>query len=347
MIKRKYMQVAVGIAISLIFLYLFFKRTDFRELGETLKHARYWWLLPGSLVNLSAIFLRSIRWRFFFPPGKKTHLYHLWSATVIGFMANCLLPARMGEVVRAWVYSRKESVPVSTSFATIVTERIFDFLSILILFLVFFGFFLPSETNMEGQESFFQWVYRAAWIMGAISIGAFLFLVALRLRKERVERLIMFLLTPLPGRMRIRISGILNSFFEGLSILDNVRRLILVFFLSFCIWLIFSVNTFFIFKALEIDAGLHVALFIVIIVAFAVSIPSAPGYIGTYHLAAQRSLQFWLTESPETLSAFALLAHAVSFIPITIVGLIFLWLGNISFREISSAGDSKPVVERG
>jgi hypothetical protein len=336
LIGKKYLHYLIGLLISAVFLYLFLRRTDFEELGQALIGARYWWLLPGSMINLSGIFLRAVRWRYFFSNEKHVPILPLWSATAIGFMANCLLPARIGEAVRAWVLSQKTEYRFSHSFATIITERAFDFLSILILFLLFFGFFLPGDIQMEEREVFFRWIYRAAWIMGGISVGGILFLVLLKWKQQVATRIVTALLAPFPHSLKTRASGTIDSFVGGLFILNNAKRLLVVFVLSLLMWLIFAMNTLCVFKALDIDATLQSALFIIIIVAFAVSIPSAPGFVGTYHLAAQKALELWVVESPETLKAFAILAHAVSFIPVTVVGLIFLWVSRISFKELST-----------
>ncbi len=116
----------VGLLISVVFLYLAFRKIDYQELWATLVTVRYWWLLPGLAIYFVGVFVRTWRWQLLLNPLKKAPFKTLFPIINIGYMGNNVFPLRMGEVLRAVVLKRRESVSISGSLATIVVERIFD-----------------------------------------------------------------------------------------------------------------------------------------------------------------------------------------------------------------------------
>jgi len=138
------MKLWVGIGISIFFLFLLFRKIDFDKLLAALAEMDYRYLLPAVLFTFISYFFRAVRWRFLLLPMKKTLMRNLFPATIIGYMANNLLPARLGEFVRAYVLGEKESLDKSAVFANLVVDRLFDgFTVILILVVTFFTVKLP------------------------------------------------------------------------------------------------------------------------------------------------------------------------------------------------------------
>ena len=136
--KKKFI---IGLLVSLVFLYLAFRKVDFSELWSALKGANYWYILPNIVLVILSMWMRAYRWKFMIHPIKKVGLGRLFSTVMIGFMANNVLPARLGEFVRAYSLGAKENISKSATFATIVIERIFD--GFAILFILWLSLFCP------------------------------------------------------------------------------------------------------------------------------------------------------------------------------------------------------------
>ncbi|MBN1356826.1 flippase-like domain-containing protein [bacterium] len=299
----------------------------FPRLQRALTTANYWWLLPALILTLVALWIRAYRWKIFFPEHRGMRLNSLWIAVNIGYMANNVLPFRMGEIIRAWILGRKENRKISESFATIVMERVFDILSILILFVGFTFYFAAGD-----KVTFPIWLIQGAWILTAISLLALLFLLALRFKTDPALRLVAFFLKPVPAKFSLRIMKLFGSFIQGLNILSSIPATLGAFTLSMVIWLDLAGAYYFMFRAVGIDATLLVAMFLIVGLAFAVSIPSAPGFIGTFHYVGREILI--MTGIKGNLEAYVLLAHAMAFIPVVVLGLIYLSMENLTFKDL-------------
>jgi glycosyltransferase 2 family protein len=310
----------------------------FPRLQRALKDANYFWLLPAFLFTLIALLIRAYRWKFFFHDYNHLHFSSLWISVCIGYMANNILPFRMGEFVRAWIFSRKEKRRISESFGTIVTERIFDILSILIVF-VLFTFYFATRKDIVVPA---LWM-KGAWIFGAISVVSLVFLIFLRFKTKSTLKLIEVVTRPLPLKLSNAIQRIATSFVQGLGIFSDFKAASIAFFISMIIWLDLAVAYYFIFLAVNIEASLMISMFLIVGLAFAVSIPSAPGFIGTFHYVGQQVLIIMGLKG--NIEAYVLLAHAMAYIPIVIIGLIYLSMENLTFKELRESIQAKASEE--
>jgi len=168
----------------------------FPRLQRALVRANYWWILPSLMITILALVIRAYRWKFFFLRYEQIKFQSLWRSVCIGYMANNVLPFRIGEFVRAWFFGRKEKRPASEVFATIVLERIFDILSILILYVAFVFYFATIETvNLPGEMIY------GAWVMAVIAIGSLTSLIALRYWTRLTRRILGFFLKWFPDKL--------------------------------------------------------------------------------------------------------------------------------------------------
>ncbi len=125
---RRYLKLATGLALSCLFLYLAFKGEDWSVIAEQLRSARYVYFVPMAVVGVYALYARSQRWRLLLEAaaGRPVPMGPIFSASAIGFMANMLLPFRVGELVRPILVSKDTGVSLSTAFATVLVERVLD-----------------------------------------------------------------------------------------------------------------------------------------------------------------------------------------------------------------------------
>jgi uncharacterized protein (TIRG00374 family) len=314
----------IGILVSAAFLYLAFRKVDPQELKAAFQTADYVFAVPSMLLILASVWFRTLRWRFLLKPVKTIPLHSLFSSTMIGLMANNLLPARLGEFVRAYAIGAKERISKSTSLATIVVERIFDGFTLL--------FFLAVISVFRARE-FPPWLRHSAYIALAFYICAAVLLVLLKVRTEPALRILSKLTTPLPDRMRDRIIHLLHSFTEGLQILHSTTDVLISAALSLLVWLPYAVTIHLLLGSFDIVLPIQVSFLVLVAMGIGVMIPSAPGYIGTIQFVCAAVLPVFSVTRDEALS-FSILYHVCTYIPVTVVGLIYLLVEGISFREM-------------
>lgn len=318
----------IGIIISIVFLYLFFRKVDFYELWRSLKGVNYFYIIPIIMLMPVMFFVRAERWRCLLIPIRNIGIPSLFSATVIGFAANNILPARIGEIVRAYVIGRKENISKSSALATIIVERFFDGLMVILFILLIIAF--PPFKEVEIIER----LKGAAFLLSGIFIGGVFAMIFLKYNTTVALEWAKFLFSPLPPRFSEKLLGILKSFAEGLGVIGKGGYIFLIFIYSMIIWFLAVLVAYILLPAFSLK-GLPImaAIFIQVAIAFGVAVPSAPGYVGTFHYACALGLGLLGVDS-YTAKSFAIVMWAVSIIPVTVLGLFFLWRDNLSLREI-------------
>lgn len=320
----------IGIIISLVFLYLFLRKVEFHELWISLKGVNFLYIIPIIMLMPVMFLVRAERWRCLLIPVRNIGIPSLFSATVIGFAANNILPARIGEIVRAYVIGRKENISKSSALATIIVERFFDGLMVILFILLIIAF--PPFREVDIMER----LKGAAFLLSGIFIGGVIAMIFLRYNTTVALKWARLIFSPLPHRFSEKLLGILNSFVEGLGIIGKGWHIFLIFIYSLIIWLLAVLVAYILLPAFSLK-GLPImaAIFIQVAIAFGVAVPSAPGYVGTFHFACAAGLGLLGVDS-NTARSFAIVMWAVSIIPVTVLGLFFLWRDNLSLREIKA-----------
>jgi uncharacterized membrane protein YbhN (UPF0104 family) len=375
--KKKILFIA-GILISIICSWLFARKIEWSQLSVALKDAEYVYIIPTIILIFASYYFRAVRWSVLIAPIKKVSVLNLFSATMIGFMANSVLPARIGEIIKPVIIARKEKIKVTTSFATVVMERIFDMLSIIVFASLLF-FFLPAEALQDKSVSMINHaevsteVVKAKYVneklgvplsvvneeseaetsniikqlrkwsivmalFGIIAIIS-LFLLSAYPQKSAnfLEKLVFFV----PHHLKAKLVGYLHSFISGLQILDNIKHMIWIGILSLLIWLLNAASVYVLCYSFNIGLSFAGACFVIVCLALAVALPQAPGFIGVFHIATQKSLGVFGV-GLSSAQSFAIILWALSIIPIIIVGLLFLWREGIGFGEISHYDEKVP-----
>ncbi len=314
----------VGIIISGVFLYLAFRKIEFKEVGQAFKDANYLYVVVSGALMIVSLWARAYRWKYLLFPVKRIGIPSLFSSIMIGFMANNLLPARLGEFVRAYSIGSKENISKSSALATIVIERVFDgftVLSFLAMVLIFFDF--PD------------WVRKGGYFAFGFFMGVLIFLIFLRLHTKKVIKRVDSWLRFLPVGARDKLKNMLYSFAEGLQVLKNSHHLIMVIIFSVAVWLVVASAFEFAILAFDLKVPIYAAFVLMVILALGVMIPSSPGFVGTYHYLCIVSLALFAISKDVALS-FSVVAHASGFIPITLIGLYYLWRESLSLRDLTS-----------
>lgn len=319
---------------------------------EHLVHVQKTYLLLSLGITLLTYLLRALRWREFLIPIKRTSLGNLWSAVVIGFSAVCLL-GRAGELTRPFILSRKENLPISLSLTTVVMERLFDFSTLLTIFLAnLFFFHLSSSVSRHNALVFHLFARGAAVmlvVMSVITLLLFLFQTnAVRWIDFVIDRVGM-----IPVKMKHKVENGLKSFVEGLAFVAHPRPLFFSLVYSFALWLSIVLGSYFIILGFGIPFTFSMA---VVLLAFSAmgAVIQLPGVGGGYQALTLYALVSLLGVDATVASGITLVSWVISFFPVVGIGLVDLLRGGMSLRSLTSAAerevetaltDSPPVVE--
>jgi uncharacterized protein (TIRG00374 family) len=317
-------KVWLGVAVSAVLLWVATRGVHLDDVLQQLRQVRPAWLVPVLISIFLRFWLTAVRWQLLLRPVKRVGVHRLFAITMIGFMANNVLPARLGEFVRAYALGRSEALPPSLPFATIVIERIFDGFTLLLFLVGGLSFLRPSRTLL--------W---AAGLTCALYLGVLGALVILR--TGRGLRLLTGALDLLPGRLAGRGRHLLDSFRAGLDVLGDVRALLLTALLSIVIWVVNAAGVEAAFRAFTLDLPPYAAFLLLGTIAVALVLPSAPGYVGPFQAGTVEGLAM-VGVARETALSLSIVYHLANYIPITLVGLAYLSALNLTLGELRTAG---------
>jgi glycosyltransferase 2 family protein len=332
LIKKK--RFWIGLGITVLFLFLVFRQVEFHSLADALVHAEYWWLLPALIVYLLGYVVRAIRWQYLMSAIKPITWQKLFPPLILGFMVNNVFPARAGEFVRAYVVGKREGISKSSVFATVIMQRAYDGLVMVLFAGVVLYFFELPRTATNGQ--FVDMVNLVVNLTTVLFVCMFVFLFAVITWKEIAEKLMGKLTRFLPESLRRPVDNIFRSFIEGFSVLKSKRNSLLAFFFSVLAWTGESAAYYFILKAFGLDFPVYVAIMLMAVVNLGIMIPSSPGYVGPFEFFGVGTLMIFQIDKSLALPC-VLVIHTMIWLPITLWGFYYMWTMKLSFQEMEAA----------
>ena len=334
MSRVKRWQFWLGLLISLVFMYFALRGLQLQELGAAILNANYIWLIPGVAVYFMAVWARAWRWHYLLKPLKSLKTSELFPTVCIGYFGNNILPARAGELLRAVILKKDEQVPISASLATIIVERVFD--GVVMLAFVFVN--LPELAKLTSSSGFIGDIRTLAIAGTVIFLGVlFIFLVAAMYPERSGNFLEMILRKIIPQRHQEKIIGFFERFIGGLAALRSPRGAWMVFLTSLVIWLLETGKYWFLMHAFPFEVSFFALMLMNGIVNLATTIPSAPGYVGTFDAPGIAVLQAYQVPKT-TAAAYTLVLHAALWLPITVLGGYFMFRKGINWStELESA----------
>jgi uncharacterized protein (TIRG00374 family) len=319
----------LGAGISALFLVIALRNLHLSEVWGVMRSAEYGWIVPGVAVYFFGVWARTWRWDYLLRPMKKISLQRLFPVVVIGYMGNNIYPARAGELIRAYVLRRREGVSMGASLATIVVERVFDGLVMLIF--VFIG--LPF-TPMPA------WLQAMVIAASLLFFGALVIFMVLAIKIEWAEVAYGWVIDRIvPERFRAPVRGFADRFMTGLHSLRSGRAVLMLFVTSIVIWLAETVKYWFVMHAFNFSVPFWILMLMNGIVNLATTIPSSPGYVGTFDAPGIEILTLFGVE--RTLAAsYTLVLHAALWLPITLLGFWFMTRESVSWQDFRQAEQS-------
>lgn len=317
----------LGYAVSAVILCViaFKLRDEWGKVAESLRAFDWWVLAPALAIYVFGFMLRAVRWQRMLAPVQRIGFRSSFSVVMIGFMANNVLPLRIGEFVRAWALKRKEGVSGSAGFATIVVERVYDGLTLVGLFVLVLIF---SATSPE--------VKRYAALSAPVFLAAYGMLLYAAFREEQAGRFLKRCTRILPERLHARLDALVDSFLPGLRFLSSWRTQGAVIALSFTIWFLEGCVFWVVMRGFSLTMPSYAAFFTLVIVNIAIMVPAGPGYMGTFEAAAVLALAPFHVPDSAAIS-YILVVHALQYVSVTALGLYYMNASGWSLREIEEA----------
>jgi uncharacterized protein (TIRG00374 family) len=309
----------IGIILLILAFYYLFHNTDKNQLWTAVTQFHFIWLLPALLIYMLGYVIRGFRWVVLLSPIKKCSFQSLFPTLMIGFMANNIFPARAGELIRAHLNGKKEGISSSASFATIILERLFDGLTMI---LVLWASLLFGNLPIKQDR------------LPAI---VFLILFLLVFFKKTAVKLIGTCLSMAPKKWRESLGKIVHTFIDGLQTLQNAKESFLILVMSLSAWTCEFTSYYFLAVGMGIAPSpltLWSAALIMTIVNLAILLPSTPGGIGIFESIGVLIVTPFGIDKP-TAIAYMILVHLMVFIPITLLGAYFYTKEHLNINKIT------------
>jgi uncharacterized protein (TIRG00374 family) len=304
---------------------------DLRELQRSLLSARPAPLFWALVATMATYFVRAVRWQGLLRPLGQAGLVNCFNATVIGFMVNFLAPARLGEIARPYLLARQEGFSASGAFATILLERILDLVTVVF----FVAFWLLAGPKLSGSEEVLSSL-RLGGILGLL-LGAFL-LVSMFLFARypgpgtAVAR---WFFRALPRGLEAKAVSFLDSFRAGLGVVVEGPGFLRAIVTSVLLWVSICFSFWLTVRALDVNIGFGDTFVVIGFLTIGVAVPT-PGAIGGYHYMCSLALTTLYGVAPSLAAAAALLAHAVAFLPVTILGIFLFVKAGLTFSQFQT-----------
>jgi uncharacterized protein (TIRG00374 family) len=362
--NKWFLSLVLGVILSGLAMYLAFRNVPFAELAAYIRTIHYAWLVPTSLLVLLTFILRTFRWQLILKGYQRIDFREAFHPLMIGFMMNCILPGRVGEIARPTLLRQQRGIPITTGLATVATERICDIFILILLFGLVFGN-IARHPDLEIAFGAYrlnsQTLQTIAWTMirlaGIMLLG--LCVVVIPWTRQRLKGFIIFsagLIGRLsPGtkktidRVMDFIIKIIDNVAAGLDLVKYPRRLTACGVLTISIWGV-TLLSYHVFTlgcpGITLDIAQLTTLMVVI--CFFIALPSVPGFWGLWEAGGVFALSLFDIPARDA-AGFTLVNHAIQIIPVIVVGWISALITGSNIMQLigkqrsESAAASGPV----
>ena len=314
----------VVLALTVGLLWLFFKDINFGEMWRAMARAHPGLIAAAIGATMMTYVFRAIRWRVLLEPIGATKFRTALRTTIIGFALLFLLPARIGEVVRPYLLARQDGLNATSTFATVVVERLLDVVIVLLLFAVA----IPLVGVPVSRE-----VQVAGLVAAAGSVVALVALFILAGHPERLARWVAALCRWLPERIGTTLTNFARTFAEGLLVMRNPAHLGVAMLWSVPLWSSIAVDIWLTTLAFDLTLPAIGSFLVMGYLAVGVSVPT-PGGTGGFHYCYMLAMTTLFGADATVAAAAAIVLHAVSFVPVTLVGLVFMWQDGLTLAGL-------------
>ena len=329
------------LAITAGLLAFFFRNVDLAAVWAETRRADSWQLTLAVIVTLFTYLLRAWRWQALLAPIGRARFSTAFRMTVIGFTANFFLPARAGEIIRPYLLAREEGLKPTATFATIIVERLLDMAVALLLFGAFV--LTVADGALSGGPEKLAHVKFWGGVAAGVAVIGLTLLFALAGHPERLGRAAGRIEALLPARAAQVVAQLVESFAQGLAVMRQPTHLVTALALSVPLWLSIAAGIWLTSQAFHITFPYTGSFLVMTLLIVGVAVPT-PGSIGGFHAAYQISVETFFGASAEQAVGAAIVLHAISFVPVTILGAIFMAREGLTFSGARSIAQSAPAA---
>ena len=322
---RRWIARGAALAISVVFLYLVVRKVDYAQLMDVLGRVSYWWFIPVAALYLCGFIPRALKWKLILDCIQPIPLPSVLGYTFVGCMGNAVLPARLGELVRAYILSRREGTSASGVVSTIVLERVLEILSLLILFSLAVWF-----TGLGHLQ---------AMALGGLGLclAGLAVLFVLQRRGDWLLRLVGRL--PWPG-IRERAGHLVADFLKGLAVVRSFGPLLAILGLGLLVYFIEGASYWLLARAFGMEISYLQSLFVLCFIFIGMLIPASAGNVGPLQYFGALGLSFFGVGAAAALP-YTVFINALMYLP-ALIGLFYLHRYGVSLagmrKEIQPAG---------
>jgi len=319
------MRLWLGVLVGALFLFLALRNIRFADLLGVLTQANALFLIAALGSVLATSLAKTIRWKLlFFPRHRGLHLDRLFSVLLIGQTVNSVLPARLGEIARAYLVGELNKVSKSWTLGTIIVEKALDSMMLLLVMAALVPFVsLPV------------WLRSSALILAAALAFLFLLLIFLAPKRDQLNSLIERTGRYIPLSKRLGLSEKITLALQSLEPLKDWRAMAGLLLLSLIVWALALSTNALTFAAMNMNLPLWVSALLLVVLQVGSSIPTSPGRIGVFHYLCILTLSLVAVDRSRALG-FALVLHLIVYAPMIILGTLFMWKESLSLQRLAS-----------
>jgi hypothetical protein len=343
---KKKLQIAAGISLGVFLVWFVFRGTDWGKVYQAVRGAGWGWLALCEILCLLSFVTRVQRWGYIVRTAKPVSFRHMFSATQIGFMANFVLPGRVGEVIRALVLSRLTWLPFSRCFAFVVLDRVTDLFGLMAVLLVSVAAFHPQSAIILPAEIYASpipaGVIRTAAEMTGLAIVLLVgFFVLLYLNQRLVLRISNACLRVISPRLAAKTGEMLQHFADGLHVFRSAGDMAKSIGFSLVTWSTFILVYAALFEAFDLDWPWYAPFVCNSLLAVVISLPGAPGFVGQFHIAIVGGLLIVMPNVDlDVAKAVAIVAHIINLVPVVLVGVYCLYREKFGLLELQHQSET-------
>ena len=309
----------------------FLRNANLVGVRDAIVRARWDLLMVAAFVMALTYVVRVLRWQYLMRPVGRVGFTPALQATIMGFAATALLPGRVGELLRPYALARSEGFSASAVFGTIVVERLLDMVAVLLIFGV--GIFLFDPQFVTADSRLLSALWLGAGLAGGFTVGVLGIACLAAGRPEQIGRMVPRASAWLPGRVIRTLSTMAQRFAQGLAIMRQFGAMLVALSWSVAVWLIVAASLWLVSAAFGVVLPPAGTATVLILTVVGVAVPTPAG-IGGYHAAYELGTATWYGASTDAAVGAALVSHAISFAPVTLIGIVLMARKGIQIGRI-------------